>query len=220
MSNSLWEEEVGVDVEAMANYLLELGATVSPSELHGCLTGLLAGDSDCDAESALHAASQLLDVDLHGELAALVMELHRLTAEQLEDEDFDFYPLLPADDVDIGERTRALAAWCRGFLAGFARRAGESVQADAGSAGGGPTDRGPTDRGPTGLSGDSAEILGDFAAIAEAVVGDDEEDEDQERSYMEILEYLRFAALNVYLDSRAEPGRAAGGPAGSGPALH
>ena len=48
-------------------------------------------------------------------------------------------------------------------------------------------------------------MISDFAAIAQASA-EQEADEDLEESYMELVEYLRFAALNVYLDSRAGDG--------------
>ncbi|HDY81761.1 MAG TPA: hypothetical protein ENH48_02245, partial [Halieaceae bacterium] len=60
---------------------------------------------------------------------------------------------------------------------------------------------------PATLSEDSSDILKDFAAIAQAAVDEDEtedEDEDEaEDSYMELVEYLRFAVLNVYMDAGA-----------------
>ena len=48
----------------------------------------------------------------------------------------------------------------------------------------------------------AARVLSDIAAMAEAAVDDDESEEDSEGSYMELVEYLRFAVLNVYMDSR------------------
>ena len=53
------------------------------------------------------------------------------------------------------------------------------------------------------MAADSAEALKDFAAIAQAAVDDDQDPEDAEQDYAEIVEYLRFAALNVVMDSLA-----------------
>ncbi|MEM1114093.1 MAG: UPF0149 family protein [Pseudomonadota bacterium] len=179
-----WDETDAVDPEVMANLLWDAGLELSPSQVHGCLTGLLAAGAAPGAESALASVTRVLDADLFGELAGQVMDLYRIIANQLEDEDFDFYPLLPDDEVEIATRTTAMAGWCQSFLAGFAERSG----------------------GRGGLPEDSGEVLGDFAAIAEAVVDDDdsEDDNELEASYLELVEYLRFAALNVYLDSRVE----------------
>ena len=167
------------DFDELADHLLEQGLDNSPSELHGCLCGLLAGRCDARPEAGLAALERALDLTFHGELAERLMQLHAVTAAALQDEEFDFYPLLPDDNTDIEERTSALAGWCRGFLAGFAE----------------------TSAGPTG--DDSGEILGDFAAIAEAGVDPDADEAESEDSLAELTEYLRIAALNVFMDSLA-----------------
>lgn len=173
------------DFDEFANHLLEQGLEASPAELHGCLTGLLAGGAAPTAEVGVDALAQALDIVVHGELAAQVMQLYTVTAAAMLDEEFDYHPLLPQDSVDIGERVAALTCWCRGFLAGFAHVAAAS------------------DRPAAALSEDSSEILKDFAAMAEAAVDDDEDEDESEGSYMELVEYIRFAALNIFMDSQA-----------------
>ena len=100
----------------------------------------------------------------------------------MEDEEFDFHPLLPDDEVEIAVRTDELANWCKGFLAGFA----QVNQSQVGQ--------------------DSSEILRDLAAIAEASVDEDVEEDESEGSYIEIVEYVRFATLNIYMESRSGEG--------------
>lgn len=180
------ENAVVFDFDEVADHLLEQGLENSPSELHGCLCGLLAGGSPGQPEAGLAALNRALGVDVHGELAELLMRLYAITAAALEDEEFDFHPLLPDDTVELGSRTAALAAWCRGFLAGFA---------DAGAA---------ADEGGS-LPGSSGEVLKDFAAIAGAAVDEDASEDESENSYTELVEYLRFAALNVYMDNTGGP---------------
>ncbi len=188
------DREGGVEVfdfDELANHLLEQGLDKSPSELHGCLCGLLAAGSSPQPELGLAALGRALELDLHGELAGQIMQLYQVSAAALEDEEFDFHPLLPDDEVDLQTRTIALTGWCRGFLAGFA-------QANQGQVG-----------------ADSSEVLTDIAAIAEASVDEEASEDESEGSYMEIVEYLRFAALNAYMDSRPD-----NPPAGSDPSLH
>lgn len=176
-------DEVGVfDFEELANHLLEQGLEASPSQLHGCLSGLLAAGAEAEPEVGLDALAQALDLVVHGELAARLMQLYTVTAVALQDDEFTFHPLLPDDDADLAERTAAMADWCKGFLAGFAQVSAEAEkQAKA-------------------LSEDSGEVLRDIASIAEADVDEEEDEEDSEESYMELVEYLRFAVLNVYMD--------------------
>jgi len=162
--------------------MLEQGLESSPSTVHGCLCGLLAAGAPSEAEVCLDALDQALGLSVHGELAEQVMQLYTVTAAALLDDEFDFYPLLPDDEVDIAERTGEMAAWCKGFLAGFAH---VSVGAE---------------KSPPALSEDSGEILKDFAKISQAVIDDQDSEEELENSYMELVEYLRFAALNVFMD--------------------
>jgi len=185
MYDELSGEATIFDFDEIANLLLEQGQEASPSDLHGCLCGLLAAGATPEPEVGLDALGQALDLVLHGELADQVMQLYRVTAAALEDEEFDFNPLLPDDSVDIALRTAGLASWCRGFLAGFAH-----VTAGADKAG-------------SALSADSGEILRDFAAICEAAVDEDDDEDESEGAYIELIEFVRFAALNVYMDSRS-----------------
>lgn len=170
------------DFEEFANQLMAQGVTSSPADLHGCLCGLLAAGCSHEGEAGIAALNQALDHDLHGELAEQVMALHVATALSLQDDEFDFYPLLMDDSADIVSRTSALAGWCRSFLAGFTQ---------AGAA---------TGRKQSAAPGDSSEILRDLAAIAEADLEGLAEDEETEKNYTELAEYIRFAAINVYLD--------------------
>ena len=171
-----------LDFEELANQLLEQGLAASPADLHGGIAGLLAAGASHEAEAGLAALHQSLDLDLYGELAEQVMALYVATARALNDDDFDFYPLLLDDDADLAGRTAALAGWCRSFLSGYAHASAA------------------VDQQPSALPGDSSEVLRDLAAIAEADHDDIEEDEESERAYAELTEYIRFAALNAYAD--------------------
>ena len=169
------------DFEELANQLLEQGQVASPADLHGCIVGLLAAGASPQAEAGLAALHQALDLDLYGELAEQVMALYVATGLALGDDDFDFYPLLLDDSADLVSRTEALAGWARSFLSGYAHASAAVDQ-------------------PSALPGDSSEVLRDLTAIAEADTDDIDEDEESERAYAELTEYIRFAALNAYAD--------------------
>ncbi len=171
--------------DELADALLEQGLAVCPSRLQGCLCGLLAGGAPAEADWGLAAAMRVLDVTLHGDLAGQVLALYTASGAALDSEMLDFYPLLPTDDEDIARRADALAAWCSGFLAGYAEATAGGSQAAA-------------------AAGDSAEILRDFAAISEATADAESTPEEQESSYAELVEYVRVAALNAALDARGD----------------
>jgi yecA family protein len=177
------------DFDELANHLLEQGLQSSPANIHGCLCGLLAAGAAVEPELALAALVETLELELRGELAEQVMQLYKVSAAALEDEEFDFHPLLPDDEADIETRTAALAGWCESFLAGFAL-----VSASASS------------EAENALSRDSAEVLKDIAAIAQAETGeeDNEDEEAAEEDFFALVEYLRFAILNVYMDRHSD----------------
>ena len=177
------------DFDELANHLLEQGLQSSPSDIHGCLCGLLAAGAGAQPELALAALTESLDLELRGELAEQVMALYTVSAAALEDEEFDFHPLLPDDEMEIASRTEALAGWCSGFMTGFALvSAGASTAAE------------------NVVSKDSAEVLKDFAAIAQAEAADEDREDDDaaDEAYFELVEYIRFATLNIYMDSRVD----------------
>jgi uncharacterized protein YgfB (UPF0149 family) len=171
------------DFEELQNQLLEQGLEASPADLHGCLCGLLAAGADPQAEAGIAGLDRAMALDLHGDLAEQAMAMYEVTALALASDEFDFYPLLPDDSLDIASRTAALAGWCRSFLA---------VYAHAGTGGE-----------KRGVPGDSSEILRDLVAIADAEVDEAADEEESERSFQELAEYIRIAALNAYADNVA-----------------
>lgn len=178
-------DDVGVfDFDEFASHLLDQGLQTSPSLLHGCLSGLLGAGAEAQPEYGLDAISQSLEVNVHGELASRIMQLYTATLASLQDDEFLFHPLLPDDDDDIILKTESLASWCRGFLTGFAYCV--AARNKVGEA----------------LSPETGEVLRDITAMAEAVVDDQEGGEDAEESYMELVEYLRVAVVNIFTDAR------------------
>ncbi|NND66815.1 MAG: UPF0149 family protein [Halioglobus sp.] len=173
------------DFDELADHLLEQGVDASPARLHGCLCGLLCAGAGFEAERGLDGLTQALELHVHGELAESVLRLYAVSAAAMADEELSFHLLLPDDEVDIDSRTGALADWCKGFLAGFAHSSAHG-------------------RGDASMTEENTEILRDIGAIAEAAVGEDESEEESEGSYAELVEYLRCASLNLFLDLNAE----------------
>ncbi|MDX1732905.1 MAG: UPF0149 family protein [Halioglobus sp.] len=172
--------------DEMADHLLEQGAAASPSQVHGCLSGLLAAGADARGEFGLDALSRALDMAAHGDLADQIMRLYRVTAQAMADEDFIYNLLLPDDEAEMEVRVSALAAWCSGFLAGVAYAS--AADSDGSKA----------------WSSDAREILEDIAAVSQAAVGVDETEQESEANYMELVEYLRFAVLNLVAENEAK----------------
>jgi uncharacterized protein YgfB (UPF0149 family) len=170
----------------VANALLEQGQFVSPAELHGCLCGLLGGGFDGDDSALVAELEGTLDAVLHGPLVDEVIALRDDAVDRVTEGHLDFFLLLPEEELELELRIGALAGWCRAFLSGFAQaRVAASAAAEV-------------------VATDSAEALRDFAAIAQAAGEDEGRDADErEDDYLELLEYVRVAAMNVLMDARA-----------------
>jgi uncharacterized protein YgfB (UPF0149 family) len=166
----------------IARVLLSLGSVVPAAEAHGCLCGALCIDDEYTFErwrDELLAADQLPAED-EEPLRLLFSD----TVAALGDQAADFEPLLPEDDVALEQRTSALAQWTSGFLYGFGTaRPLHAAQPS-----------------PT-----VEEILGDFARMGVAAVEAGTDEEEQERAYAELLEYLRVGVWLAHAERKPAP---------------
>jgi hypothetical protein len=163
------------DNESKLAWLLALAADKEPAriaETHGIVIGLLAGgprQSDREIADQL-AGLQVGDWNSQRIQDNLGPAISTLRSE-LASPDMDFRPLLPTDDRPLTERTRCLARWVTGFLAGFGA-------------------------GATKVEGsDSAEALRLLEQIARAGTDPEAGDEEQEQAFSELSEFVRVAAL-------------------------
>ena len=167
-----------------ADMFVELGAFGTPSELHGLLTGQLVAGVRADAEAWLAMVVAHLDVqglEDDDDKAELVV-LYDMALEQLTGPDFGFQLLLPEDDMELAGRTESLGAWCSGFLSGFGLGFDHTKQK---------------------LSSEITDSMEDLASIAQASFDaddDEQKDDSAETSYMELVEYVRLAAMMVFAE--------------------
>lgn len=156
------------DVQQSSN-VLGLGATAP--ELHGGLSGWLAGGGD-DGPGWL--ARVMVD-DNAPSPDTVLEDMREATSEQIEDPEFGFVLLLPGQDASLHARSQALFEWCRGFLGGFGLAAGEQGT----------------------LSEEGQEALADLGRLA-AASPQEHGDEEDERALAEIQEFVRVAALLLH----------------------
>ena len=174
------------DYEQLRDTLVNAGAVVALTELHGGLCGALCAGGVPAAQRWL--ADSLDDMDL--DAAAVAEELAELvsaSARMLVDGDLQFEPLLPGDDAPLDEQVQALALWCHGFLGGVGVAAAGAARTAA---------EGATLK----------EILGDFAEISRAGLSEDEAAGQGQPDFAlaQIHEYVRVSVLIVYEELRAE----------------
>lgn len=156
------------------------GLGIDAVELHGALTGWLAGGGRDDTR---WIAAVMADDSLAAETPdSALAQLRAATAAQLGGRDFELELLLPDEAEPLVVRSGALFAWCRGFLGGFGLAAGQEPP----------------------LSDESREALADIARFAAATAQEDG-DEDDEDAMAELEEFVRVAALLLHGDCVLAP---------------
>lgn len=201
-----WQmDDDSIDLPAhddLADLFLALGALQTPAELHGYLTGQLAVGERLAEADWVRQVQEFLDCEAPDpEQRELLMRLYRATLAELESGQMALTLLLPDEVFELDQRVESLGHWCQGFLAGFAM-AGKRLQSD---------------QGPRNYSDDIAEALNDLASIAQVgIEEEDEQGEESESQLFAVCEYVRMAALTVYLECHMpEADSASGNPAGS-----
>ena len=167
--------------DAVAQALSELSTDVAAAESHGMLCGMLCNPEPFNGDAWLR---HVLGYEQGRGLAELpaTNPLHTMvsaTVSSLQDDDFAFALLLPADDAPLGARAEALGAWCRGFLSGFGLHgAGASLNAEG------------------------REYLLDLYKIGQ-IAADDTPGEEGELAFVEVVEYARMGAMMLHEEFRS-----------------
>ena len=177
------------DISQLEGLLFDVDAMLGATESHGALCGMLC------AQGATEAAQWMLQVlGEHEETSSalqqagkLLIQIHQLSVEQMNDSNVDFDLMLPDDDEPLESRVEALGVWCQGFVFGLA-------------VGGVKED--------TDLPEDSKELIKDILEISRAgYIADDEAElnamaaddgEEDEVAFMEVTEYVRMGTLLIY----------------------
>ena len=184
-----------LEFEYLNDCFLSKGANASAAELHGMLCGRLCGGEPLSQSQWRTIAIEFLGIKhLHPteQTLDLLDQIQEVTSRLLQDQNFTFVPLLPDDDASLSRRIVELSQWCKSYLVGLGASglAGESQ-----------------------LASDTAEALRDIAQIAN-VDADEQEAEENEVYWNELVEYIKVAVLNIYaelrirhtINSKVEPG--------------
>lgn len=167
--------------DRVANMMVaESAMDVSPSELHGHLTGHIAAGARMQPDQLKKLVCELLDITMlvDQDSAAVIQHLYLATCAQLEGIELEFTLLLPQDDEDIVQRAEMLGRWCQGFLSGFGLY-GKHTDAT--------------------LSAEAKETLDDLANIANISL-ELEGTEEDESDLMEVEEYVRMVVLMLFTE--------------------
>ena len=176
--------------EQLSARLQELQLPMAADALHGTITGLACAGIDPGHAIWLEHLSECLDGAELDEHRDAMSALQTLVARDLADGELGFQLLLPDSEEFLSVRAQALARWSESFVCGFVAVTRE-------------------------LSEDDREVLNDIAAISQIDDGESEEQTDRnrselnnpenadsnERDFIELCEYVRLAAMDLYRDS-------------------
>lgn len=170
-----------MDFNDIADGFIRANLPGSPSELHGMLCGRISGGQVGEEEQLVSLVAQLLDEEPERveDLGDMLPDLYAFSCQQICRDGFEFKPLLPEDDIELNQRLESLGDWCQGFLFGL----GNSGLS-----------------GETELAEDIADALRDLAAISQIGMLEEDEAEEDEVSYAELVEYVRVAVLLIYAE--------------------
>lgn len=173
-----------VDFDDLDESLARCGATWNAAQAHGLLCARLAVDG---AEAIPAAIDQVLEGCADGDAlrkasADMLVAVAGTSLARFRERQSAFKPVLPDDAQPVETRVRALADWSESYLHGIV--SGDGTRSEA--------LRARLAREPV------ADIVRDLLQITRAAVDPDAENEDDEESYTEIVEYLRVAAQFVY----------------------
>lgn len=160
--------------------LERLGVATDVAEVHGSLSAVACfngvGGMAIWLDAHLPELSTAISQGdaLARESAQSLQGLYTAICEQLANEEFAYSLLMPDDDIDLELRTEAMAHWCQGFLLGMRYSGVTSFQQ---------------------FHGELGEIIRDITEISQVTAGELEYSEEEEQSYLELLEYLRVGVM-------------------------
>ena len=177
--------EIDIQYDEINDALKRISVEQDAAEVHGALCGLFCTVNglttdywlDHTLTNAPEEDAMIIDA-LNSESRSLLTQLFNGTEKQLSGHDFDFQLFLPDDHSGLYARVEALSNWCQGFLFGLSQ--------------GGLTD-------PDGLPGELPEIVKDFVEISRAESYELDDDTQDEKDFMELVEFVRVA-VQLFVD--------------------
>ncbi len=179
------------DIAQLEGLLFDMDAALGATESHGALCGMLCAQGSTEASQwMLHVLGEHAETSKQLQAAGkLLLQVHQLAVEQMNDNDIEFELMLPDDDEPLESRVEALGTWCQGFVYGLSL--------------GGITEDSELPEDSKELIKDILEIsragyIADDEAEAELNASMDDADEEDEVAFMEVCEYVRIDIMFIY----------------------
>lgn len=161
--------------ESLSRILFELGVHDEPARVHGLLCGLIVSTGGVEVSDWLKSLgpAALKWHAIEESSRELLSDLLETTLAQFCDPEMQFFLLLPHDEETMEYRVRAFGLWCEGFTQGLATQGDFFALSD---------------------SPEFKEMIDDIYSMT-SVDDDVKEDEEQEKAFFELLEYVKVAVL-------------------------
>lgn len=167
--------------DAVEQALETLQHAAPPAELHGLMCAMISGGQQIDGGMLINP---LLGETIAGDPATaeartVLLSLYEASSHKLQDFEFDFQLLLPEDDLPLSVRAEAISHWCQGYLTGLNLLGIERNRV---------------------ASEDARDALQRFLNIATLDYDNANVDEEEEKAFIDIIEYVRLATLMLFAE--------------------
>ena len=159
--------------------LRDARALPEPAEAHGTLAGALCSSRDYGLIEWLREILPDDSPDEEALKSPVLQKVYSAMIRTLVGNDADFEPLLPDDEAPLTERAEALSLWCQGFLYGL----GSGNTGD-----------------PAKVSTEAGEIIRDITEITHVGVNADEQNEENENAFAEVVEFVRVGVQLLFVE--------------------
>lgn len=163
--------------QQLLNTLNEHDFTATASELHGLLTGLVAGGMFRGSEDHLVHMADLFNngLSVKGSLKQASNDITNDIFDQLASEDMSFTLMLLDDDETLSDQAEELINWVQYFLVGFGLNQRDIKMA----------------------SNDVREIIEDFTNITR-MDSEIEDSNEGQADFYEVVEFIRVSAVLIH----------------------
>lgn len=157
--------------EQLNTQLKTQGIGMTAAELHGVITGFLAGGNKDESWQPLLFDMANDGQAFSGQLMALTQQLYQETKQQLDDDEFEFQLLL--SDKDLFTEIDDLIGWVNHFLLGLGLMQPQLSK----------------------VKGDVGEAITDLRQITKLGYEEDDDQEELAFAFEEVLEYVRVSVI-------------------------
>ena len=168
-----------IPFEVVEHALNNADAMTDPSEAHGTLCGIIAISGKGAPNNWLsYVLGEYDETNLNiKEAINTLLDLHDVALKEITEQEYDLELLIHDDDTPLDIRVDDLSQWCQGFLYGLSLSGLKDL---------------------TSLPEEASEILQDMMDISKAGFNANDDAEENEQAFAEIVEYVRIGAYVIY----------------------